>query len=48
MLSIFGRVIIARNTYTTEQPELEINKFYLNYGWKVRKEAMEDIFKFFA
>ena len=48
MLSIFGRVIIARNTYTTEHPELEINKCYLNYGLKVRKKAMEDIFKFFA
>ena len=48
MLSIFGRVIIARNTYTTEHPELEINRFYLNYGLKVRKKAMEDIFKFCA
>ena len=48
MLSIFGRVIIARNTYTTEHPELEINKCYLNYCLKVRKKAMKYIFKFFA
>ena len=46
MLSIFSRVIIARNTYTTEHPELEMNKCYLNYCLKVRKKAMEDISSF--
>ena len=46
MLSIFGRVIIARNTYTTEHPKLEINKCYLNYCLRVRKKAMEDISSF--
>ena len=38
MLSIFGRVIIARNTYTTEHPEFK-KKMLFKLWFEIKKEG---------